>query len=127
MLNNELRNSPFTTPENYFDSLPSKIQEKCIVSRRSPKIRFVPRLAFAGVAALMLTLFFSDLNNTSELKNSNIQTAEAEIQEKNLESKSKVTLDDYLKTTSEKFKSDAMIDYMALRNVNVNEILLARY
>lgn len=123
MLNNELKNNPFTTPENYFEALPSKIQDRCIASRKSSKFGLVPRFALAGgVAALAFTLFFSNINEPSELKNSNIQTADLEVQQQKNE-----LLRSDIKMASDRIDYDGIDEYLALRNVNVDDILLARY
>jgi hypothetical protein len=115
LLNNELKKSPFTVPGNYFDNLSSKIQDRCIMSKKGPIHEFIPRLAWSGgIMVLMLVLFLSYLNfskkeQNSDIKGGNIDPTTVDSQEKYLES-----------------YRDGMVDYLAVRNINLNDYLAVR-
>jgi len=108
MLDNELKNSPFETPEGYFDTLPSRIQDRCIGTKKASKISFVPKFALAGAFALFLALFFSDLGNNSKVEKPQNQQIETVASQEN------------------SFTSEEVFDYLSTMNVRVNDILIAR-
>ncbi|MDR1896510.1 MAG: hypothetical protein LBR10_06950 [Prevotellaceae bacterium] len=123
MFNNELKKNPFATPADYFDNLPTKIQNRCIVAKKRQKTGFVPKIVFAGgIAVLMFALFLSYL--TTDKENSGVQTADILP----VDNQEQSPLENYLKTTSKKIiNQDAMIDYIASRNVNIDYMLLAKF
>ncbi|MDR0560833.1 MAG: hypothetical protein LBG92_11755 [Prevotellaceae bacterium] len=124
MLNNELKHNPFIVPENYFDSLPSKIQEKCIENRKTSRtFGLIPKFTFAGGSLITVALaLFLSLLSISDQKNSNSNS--------NILSE-EIAIDDRPDEPSENIrakirKNDAMVRYLAVQNVNTNDILLAR-
>jgi hypothetical protein len=124
LLNNELRKNPFAVPDKYFDDLPSRVQDKCIMAKRSPASGLIPKLAWSGgVVILALALFLSYLNfNNMSFKK---QNSEPLIVNGNAVNNIEKTVDshrNYLKS-----HRDAVVDYLALRNVNLNDYLTARY
>jgi len=65
------KENPFSVPENYFDTFPTEVQEKILKTKRKqvyPGFYGLPRLAFAGLTALLLLLaaYFFLLNDTSQ-------------------------------------------------------------
>lgn len=73
-LGNLERENPFSVPPGYFENLPSQIQERIVLSRKkklSPGFYSLPRLAFAGVTAVMLLLagYLLLLRNPSDTMN----------------------------------------------------------
>ena len=119
MLNNELKKNPFVTPESYFDRLPSIIQDKSIEHKRRPVFGLVPKLAFAGggLMTLALTLFLTFLYNSGT--------------ESVPSSSPKIIISDDIKLRMEEIRKQGLIDakanYLAVRNVNPNDILSAKY
>jgi hypothetical protein len=107
--NNKLKKNPFVTPEGYFDSLPSRIQDNCIATKKHHGIGLLPKLAFAGgfATVAVAALFISHL-----LTAPGTQTLppppELPLQVENT------------------FDTNAMIDYLAASSVSVNDILLAK-
>ncbi len=68
------KENPFSVPVDYFENLPSQVQERIVVSRKkslSPGFYSLPRLAFAGFTAVMLLLagYLFLLRNPSETTN----------------------------------------------------------
>ncbi|MDR2423592.1 MAG: hypothetical protein LBD59_02570 [Prevotellaceae bacterium] len=118
MLNNELKKNPFVTPGSYFDRLPSIIQDKSIEHKKRPQFGLVPKLAFAGggFMTLALTLFLAFLYNSTP--------------ESVPSSGPKVIVSDEIKSRMEEIRKkgliDAKVNYLAVRNVNQNDILMAK-
>lgn len=107
--NNKLKKNPFVTPEGYFDSLPTRIQNNCISTKRHHGIGLLPKLAVAGgfTAVAAAVLFISHLLTTPGTQI--LPTPpEMPLQVEN------------------KFDTNAMIDYLAASSVSVNDILLAK-
>jgi hypothetical protein len=124
LLNSELKKNPFSVPDKYFDDLPSKVQDKCIMSKKSPVFGLIPKLAWSGgVVVLALALFLSYLNlNNMSLKRQNSETL---IVDENAVNNAKETVDSH--KTYLKSHRNAVVDYLTLRNVNLNDYLAARY
>jgi hypothetical protein len=120
MLNNELKKNPFAVPDNYFDNLPSKVQNKCIVAKKSTVHGFIPKLAWSGIAILALVFFLSYFNNTSNNKkqNSTLQAIGTNNGISQSSNQHKHSADTY---------HDAKVDYLAVRNVNLNDYLASKY
>jgi hypothetical protein len=121
MLNNELKKNPFAVPNNYFDNLPSKVQDKCIMAKKSTMHRFIPKLAWSGgIAILALVFFLSYFNYTSDNNKQNpaFQAAGMNDGISKSGSQNKRSADIY---------RDAKVDYLAVRNVNVNDYLASKY
>jgi hypothetical protein len=107
--NNELKKNPFVTPEGYFDSLPSRIQNNCTAMKKHHGIGLLPKLAFAGgFTAAAATVFFISHLLTAPGTQVLPPQPELPLQVEN------------------KFDTNAMIDYLAASSVSVNDILLAK-
>ncbi|MDR2286136.1 MAG: hypothetical protein LBE04_01475 [Prevotellaceae bacterium] len=124
LLNSELKKNPFAVPDKYFDDLPSRVQDKCVTSKKSPVFGLISKLAWSGgIIVLALALFLSYFNFTSmSLKKQNSETLTVD----------KNTTDDTEKTADSqrnylKSNRDAVVDYLALHNVNLNDYLATRY
>jgi hypothetical protein len=120
LLNNELKRNPFTVPDNYFDSLPSKIQDRRTMSKQSPAHGFIPKLAWSGgIIVLILALFLSYLNFNKEKEQGDTLAVEKQgiIDPTTTDSQNK-----HLKSYR-----DGMIEYLAVRNVNLDDYLASRY
>jgi hypothetical protein len=123
MLDRELKKNPFSAPEGYFDRLPSVIQDRCIKAgkQRNTNLLTVQKLAFrfaGGIAAALLLLLVFILPDNQ--KRAVMQTAENMV----------VAPENTGEQKPAKVKNvnqDAMIDYLAVRDVNVNDIILAKY
>jgi hypothetical protein len=124
LLNRKLKKNPFAVPDKYFDNLPSKVQDKCIVSKKSPIYGFIPKLAWSGgIIALVLTLFLSYLNfNNTSLKKQNPNTLVVNESEGDINTETVGPPKSYLKS-----RRDAMVEYLAVRNVNLDDYLTSRY
>ncbi|MDR1594465.1 MAG: hypothetical protein LBS43_08295 [Prevotellaceae bacterium] len=127
LLNNELRKNPFAVPDKYFDNLPSRVQDKCIMSKKSPVFAFglLPKLAWSGgiiVLALALFLSYFNFNNTSIGKQNPetlmVDADSGEISPKNV---------DVRKSSLKSYRNDVKVEYLAVRNVNLNDYLASRY
>jgi hypothetical protein len=120
LLNNELKRNPFAVPDKYFDGLPSKVQDKCIMAKKSPVSGLIPKLAWSGgiiVLALALFLSYFNFNNTSLEKHN----SETPIVNRNNAKETADYQKNYLKS-----HRDAMVEYLASRNVNLNDYLASR-
>ena len=142
MLQDELNKNPFTVPENYFDRLPMNVQERCVseneIKSSSVWSSIKPRLAYiGGFAALALIAYggFSTIGNStnnnhiankqnpksvsaSSFVNNNAQLANTSpfiqiLDNKN--TKSGINMD------------EDIIDYLALENISVDDILDLAY
>jgi hypothetical protein len=123
LLNNELKKNPFTVPDNYFDALPSKVQNRCIMSKKSPVYGFLPKLAWSGgIMVLVLTLFLSYLYFNKTVKKQDTGTLVVETDGRTIDPTSADSQKKYLK-----LYRDGMVDYLAVRNVNLNDYLASRY
>jgi hypothetical protein len=124
LLNNELKKNPFTVPDKYFDNLPSKVQDRCVMSKKSPIYGFTPKLAWSGgIIVLILTLFLSYLNfNNTSLKEQNTDIFVINGNDENTDTKTAGSHKNYLQS-----RRDAMVEYLAVRNVNLNDYLTSRY
>jgi hypothetical protein len=125
MLNNELKKNPFVVPDNYFDNLPSRVQDRCIMAKKRPAFGFIPKLAWAGgITILLLALFLSYFNNFSntskEQQNPDARTVG--IENKDIAPEVAGSHENYLKS-----RRDAVVDYLAVRNVNLNDYLATKY
>jgi hypothetical protein len=122
MLNNELKKNPFAVPGNYFDNLPSKVQDKCIVAEKSAVHGFIPKLAWScGIAVLALVFFLSYLSNTSTNdKKQNTPPRTAGIEDGNMASRPGVQ-------NKRSYRDDVKADYLAVRNINLNDYLSSKY
>ncbi|MDR0660492.1 MAG: hypothetical protein LBG19_06770 [Prevotellaceae bacterium] len=72
-----LKKNPFSVPDGYFDSLPSRIQEKCVkpVPKRSWVKTLIPQLGFVvGFVVLVLIAkgFFGIVGQTPENPQANV-------------------------------------------------------
>ncbi|MDR1581996.1 MAG: hypothetical protein LBS55_01855 [Prevotellaceae bacterium] len=124
LLNSELRKNPFAVPDKYFDDLPSKVQDKCVMSKRSPVYGLIPKLAWSGgIAILAFTLFLSYFNfsDTSVKKQNSAKIAV------NADSGKIAPKPSGNEKNSLKPRRDVMVDYLAVRNVNLNDYLASRY
>jgi hypothetical protein len=124
LLNNKLKKNPFSVPDKYFDSLPSKVQDRCVMSKENPVHGFIPKLALAwsgGIIVLVLALFLSYLNFNNTSIKENPETFAVRRNDRNTD----------LKTGSDKnylkSRRDAMVEYLAVRNVNLNDYLTSKY
>jgi hypothetical protein len=123
LLNNELKKNPFTVPDKYFDTLPSKVQDRCTVSKKSPLHGFIPKLAWSGgIMVLILALFLSYLNFNKSIRKQDSETLVVETDEKTIDPTSADSQKKYLKSYR-----DGMVEYLAVRNVNLNDYLASRY
>ncbi|MDR1582761.1 MAG: hypothetical protein LBS55_05805 [Prevotellaceae bacterium] len=122
LLNNELKENPFAVPDKYFDSLPSRVQDRCIMSKKSPFVLgLVPKLAWSG-GIMVLALFLSYFIYNTSIKE---QGSETLIVDGNSENVAKESLDsskNYLKS-----RRGAMVEYLVGRNVSLNDYLASRY
>ena len=69
------KNNPFSTPKDYFDELPLKIKENCIVNDKKPFLKiffeniFLPKYAIGFsllfIAILSVSIIFSNRENNS--------------------------------------------------------------
>ncbi|MDR1887301.1 MAG: hypothetical protein LBQ70_05230 [Prevotellaceae bacterium] len=122
MLDNELKKNPFAVPDNYFDGLPSKIQEKRTAAKKRPEFGFIPRLAWAGgIMVLALALFMSYFGNISLFKQQapDVQTVSAEQED--------VASGSAFRKNALKINRNAMADYLAVQNVSLNDYFASRY
>jgi hypothetical protein len=117
MLNNELKKNPFAVPNSYFDNLPSRVQDKCIAAKKSTVHGFIPKLALSGgIAVLALVFFLSYFSNTNNKKpNNDIQAAGIETSQP-----------DFQNGRSD-IRNNVKADYLAVRNVNLNDYLSSKY
>jgi hypothetical protein len=123
LLNNELKKNPFTVPDKYFDNLPSKVQDRCVMSKRSPVYGLIPKLAWSGgIIVLVLTLFLSYINFSNTSKQ-NPDTLAVNVNNGN--NNNPITVDSQKKYL--KPYRDGMVEYLAPRNVNLNDYLASRY
>jgi hypothetical protein len=122
MLNNELKKNPFAVPDKYFDSLPSKVQDKCIMAKKSTVHGLIPKLVWSGgIAVIALAFFLSYFNSTSNKKQKPaLQTVSVE-NDRDIAPKS-----GYSNKHSNMYR-DAKVDYLAVRNVNLNDYLGSKY
>ena len=136
MLNDELKRNPFQVPENYFDLLATKIQDKCLSERerRSLFSARKPRLALAGgfaAVALLAIAFFSYLGANDNARNLAIRNATYVSGEYGMQTSypynSRSRGFSYAFAGNKKIDEDIMIKHLALGNVNLNDIVSARY
>ncbi|MDR3245110.1 MAG: hypothetical protein LBT50_01605 [Prevotellaceae bacterium] len=122
MLNNELKKHPFATPNQYFDELPSKIQDRCVAASKNPGHGFIPKIAWAGgIVVLILSLFLSYFSDSFFTKqNPDIQTAG--VESVNIVKPASGMPKNFLKS-----KRDAAVDYFSARRVSVNDYLASKY
>ncbi|MDR2026395.1 MAG: hypothetical protein LBQ01_02400 [Prevotellaceae bacterium] len=93
--------------------------------KKSPISGFIPKLAWTGgIMVLVLALFLSymNFNNTSikEQQNPDSRTVDADINDMVPEFAG--SHKDYLKS-----HRDAVVDYLVVRNVNLNDYLASKY
>jgi hypothetical protein len=126
MLNNELKKNPFTVPNNYFDSLPSKVQDRCIMAKKGTISGSIHRLAwYGGIMVLVLALFLSyfNFNNEPIKQQQNLDSQTVEIENRDITTPEPAGVQkNYLKT-----RRDAMVDYLVVRNFNLNDYLASKY
>jgi len=122
MLNNELKKHPFVTPNQYFDELPSKIQDRCVAASRNPRHGFIPKIAWAGgIVVLILSLFLSYFSDSFFPKqNPDIQTAE--LKSESIAKSVPGSPKNFLKS-----KPEATVDYFSVRRVSVKDYLALKY
>jgi hypothetical protein len=121
MLNDELKKNPFAIPDSYFESLPSRVQDRCIAAKKRPGYGFIPRLAWAGgVVILVLALFLSYFNNSLFNTKPGIQTADIEPISNVAEPVA--AEQNYLKKNR-----NAMANYLAVKNVSIYDYLSSKY
>jgi hypothetical protein len=121
MLNDELKKNPFAIPDSYFENLPSKVQDRCIAAKKSPKYGFIPRLAWAGgVAVLVIALFLSYFNTSFfNTQKPGIQTVDVEP----INDDAAVSAQqNYLKKNR-----NAVANYLAVKNVSIYDYLASKY
>jgi hypothetical protein len=124
LLNNELRKNPFVVPDKYFDDLPSKVQNKCVMSKRSPVFGLVPKLAWSGgIMVLALALFLSYFNFNTSVGKQNPETLIVNADSGKVAPKSFGVQKSSLKS----YRDDVRVEYLAVRNVNLNDYLASRY
>jgi hypothetical protein len=92
------------------------------VSKKRQVYGFIPKLAWSGgIVVLILALFLSYLNFNKSVKKQDtglvVETDERTIDPANADSQKK-----YLKSYR-----DGMVEYLAVRNVNINDYLASRY
>ncbi|MDR3266870.1 MAG: hypothetical protein LBT24_04785 [Tannerella sp.] len=123
MLNDELKKNPFAIPDSYFENLPSKVQDRYIAAKKSPKYGFIPRLVWAGgVAVLVLALFLSYFSNSifNTQQKTDIQTVDVGPIDNFTEPVS--AQENYLKQNR-----NAVANYLAAKNVSIYDYLASKY
>jgi hypothetical protein len=125
LLNSELKKNPFAVPDKYFDQLPSKVQDRCVVSKKSPVFGLIPKLAWSGgVVVLAFTLFLSYINfNDTFIKKQNPESLIVNADSGKVAPKTIGTKGNSLKS----YRNDVRVEYLAVRNVNLNDYLASRY
>lgn len=140
MLQNELNRNPFTVPENYFDRLPTLVQERCADSERISKPGLwgiiKPRIAYvAGTAAVALLAYggFLFTGNNSEIDKSGL--ANTKVKPVSANSFLNNNAKSYAQFASPfQFASDKntgvhnemdedIVNYLAVENISVDDLL----
>lgn len=152
MLKDELNKSPFTVPNDYFDHLPTRVQEKCVVQGSKVKsgiwaTTIKPRLSYvAGFGALAMLAYggFSligggnnpagslanDKNNTKKTRpitansyiNNNSKSYAQFLDGNSSNPLIHIVNDDNKSRTADKY-DERVLDYLAVENINVEDIL----
>lgn len=118
----ELKKNPFSTPNGYFDQLPSRIQEKCAAPDESKKSwikMLVPQLGFVlGFVVLVLLAkgFFKMVGHTSEnIQDNTVALADSALH--NGTTTSDITIDDGM------IIDDTIISYLVDNNISDLDIV----
>jgi hypothetical protein len=126
MLNNELKKNPFTVPDTYFDKLPSKVQDRCIVAKKGTMSGFIPRLAWTGgimIVVLALFLSYFNFNNIHTKQQQDSVPRTVDVDNRDIKVPEPTGLHkNYLKS-----RKDAVVDYLVVRNFNLNDYLASKY
>jgi hypothetical protein len=122
MLNNELKKNPFAVPDKYFDNLPTKVQDKCIMAKKSSVHGFISKLVWSGgIAVIALVFFLSYFNSASNKKQ------KSALQAVTMENDRNTTPESGSQSKHPNMYRDAKVDYLAVRNVNLNDYLVSQY
>jgi hypothetical protein len=142
MLSDELNKNPFSVPEDYFDNLYMKVQERCSVSNKQTtilsRIKFAKnkmRLAYiAGFGVLALVMysglfFINNGENKTISGNKKEQTIKVPASvnsfiHNNAKSYAQITNPDFTNNESAKqVRDEDVVNYLAIENISVDDIL----
>lgn len=118
-----LKKNPFSTPEGYFDRLPSRIQEKCAApepKKRSWVKALAPQLGFVvgfAVLVIMAKGFFGIIGQTPELPKDNMAQHAADTTMYYDENGAPLFVDE------DATIDDAIISYLVDNNINDLDIV----
>ena len=122
MLNNELKNNPFKVPENYFDALPGRIQDRHIAKNKKVRFALKPQWAVAGVLGMAVLFSVINTSDTNSIQTNITQNNDPIIRdsanpydEANVSGQNKSEI------------NEGMINYLALENISIDDILNARF
>lgn len=133
MLIDDFKKNPFKVPDSYFDTLPMKVQDKCLQTNASRGFfaSLKPRLAIAGgfgTAALVVAGLFSYFGSGGSIHGAGNSYDNAAYSGLSQETYPQTTNDfSYKFADNKKIDEDAIIKYLALENININDIVSARY
>ena len=123
MLNNELNNNPFKVPENYFDALPRKVQDRYSVKSKKTRFTPKPRWAVAGVLGIAV-LIVVNISYMSPTRTGVTQAVVDFVTNDSATPYEKVRIPDQGKSG---IINEGMINYLALENISIDDILNARF
>ena len=125
MSGNELNNNPFKVPKDYFDTLPGRIQNKYLAKNKRTHFAVRPQWVVAGVlgmAALIVSVF-----NLSDMDPTHTGITKAAV---DFITKDSATPYNTIRVSDQDkpgILNEGMINYLALENISIDDILNARF
>lgn len=132
-----MNNNPFKVPENYFDSLPNKIEERIKKSKENTtKVYFLetakPYIAVAASIAIILSVWYFVSNNNSQsvsglavaqetwqnIDTDSLNVRENEVMDYLLAENQLNTENDEI--NSENITDEAIIEYLGESNIDIS-------
>jgi len=119
----EQKKNPFSVPEGYFDSLPSRIQERCVKPEKEKSWlkALVPQLGFA-VGFIILVFFakgFFGIVGQKSIDSQDLATAIENITDSSLYNASS----NETSSVEDAFVDDVIISYLVFNNISDLEII----
>jgi hypothetical protein len=139
LLNGELKSNPFQIPENYFELLPLRILNRLSGHERRGIFTVLrPRLALSGgfgIAAALIGIslfsYFGLYNNKSGDLNTNahnvVYISGEQGRQATAYNRNAAINFSYKFADKKKIDKDAIMNYLAVENININDVISARY